>query len=78
MIADHQVLPGTITQALAARMEDSGKLSRSSSRLSLASSDSQPNLRKTQSASSLVTSEDTAKVTTVDIVIPAVEVVSTD
>ena len=56
MIASHQQLPGTITQALAARMEDGGRLSRSSSRLSLASESELPSV----------------KVTTVDIVAPTV------
>ena len=37
LIAEHQVLPGTLTQALAARIDESGKLSRASSRLSLSS-----------------------------------------
>ena len=76
MIAEHQVLPGTITQALAARMEDGGRLSRSSSRLSLASCESGPSLRKAHSTPSLASSSQDCevKVTTVDFVIPKVEV----
>lgn len=37
LIAEHQVLPGTLTQALTARIDDGGRLSRASSRMSLSS-----------------------------------------
>ena len=70
MIASHQQLPGTITQALAARMEDGGRLSRSSSRLSLASE----RLSRSSSRLSLASESElpSVKVTTVDIVAPTV------
>ena len=44
LIAEHQVLPGTLTQALAARIDDSGRLSRASSRMSLSSTASSSSL----------------------------------
>ena len=80
MIAEHQVLPGTITQALAARIDDLGKLSRSSSRLSLASSDSgrsMSSLARAHSTSSLPREpQSSVKITTLDITLPKVEVTS--
>ena len=80
MIDEHQVLPGTITQALAARREDGGKLSRSSSRLSLASMESgqsQAGLTRAHSTSSLAQEQvGSVKITTLDIPVPTVSVTS--
>ena len=88
MIAEHQVLPSTITQALAARIDDQGikasssrsSSSRSSSRLSLSSTDSgrsMNGLARAHSTSSLTREpQSTVKITTLDITLPKVEVTS--